>query len=78
MIYGKMLLNLAINHQHIRLNKIQLFWQHDHLSFLVANSIQKDAVSSFQDYIEELLISEPQEMYIHQVEKNVENDTESG
>ncbi|EKD06136.1 MAG: hypothetical protein P5694_02575 [Limnospira sp. PMC 1286.21] len=55
-----MLLNLAINHQHIRLNKIQLFWQHDHLSFLVANSIQKDAVSSFQDYIEELLISEPQ------------------
>ncbi|MFO7140254.1 ATP-binding protein [Arthrospira sp. PCC 8006] len=58
--------------------KIQLFLQHDNLSFFVANTINKDAVSSFQDYIQELLSSDPQEMYIHQVEKNVENDTESG
>ncbi|MGC9526270.1 MAG: slr1658 superfamily regulator [Limnospira sp.] len=58
--------------------KIQLFLNHDNLVFFVANSIAFDAVAGFQDYIQELLSSDPEEMYIRQVEKNIENDHQSG
>lgn len=58
--------------------KIQLFLNRENLVFFVANSINDHSVADFQNYIQELLNSDPQEMYIHQVEKNVESDTQSG
>ena len=58
--------------------KIQLFLNSENLLFFVANSISSDAIAGFQDFIRELLSSDPEEMYVRQVEKNLENDHQSG
>jgi hypothetical protein len=58
--------------------KIQLFLSSENLVFFVANSISSGAVSGFQNYIRELLSSDPEEMYVRQVEKNLDNDHQSG
>ena len=48
--------------------------------FSVANSITPQAVGKFQAYIQQLLTSEPSELYIQQLEKNAADDnfTDSG
>ncbi len=56
---------------------IQLNLSPEKLCFSVENSIVATAILSFQDYIQELLHSDPQEMYIRQIEQNLENETSS-
>lgn len=47
------------------------------LFFSVMNSIDPDTIQSFQDYIQTLLNGDPQEMYINQIEQNLEDGTSS-
>ncbi|WP_413163513.1 slr1658 superfamily regulator [Capilliphycus salinus ALCB114379] len=47
------------------------------LSFWVVNSIAPEKIESFQDYIQTLLNSDPQEMYINQIEENLEDGNSS-
>jgi hypothetical protein len=49
----------------------------NHLIFASKNSLQPEAVSDFQDHIQELLSGDVSEMYVNQVEKSVENDDNS-
>jgi hypothetical protein len=48
------------------------------LIFSVANSIPPLSVDKFQAYIQKLLVSDPGEMYIDQLEKNAADDNCSG
>ncbi|MEG4573160.1 DUF6272 family protein [Microcoleus sp. N3A4] len=59
---------------------IKLHLERDRLIFSVANSIPPQAVGKFQAYIQQLLASEPGELYIQQLEKNAadDNSTDSG
>ncbi|MEG5033768.1 DUF6272 family protein [Microcoleus sp. AT3-D2] len=59
---------------------IKLQLESDGVIFSVANSISPQAVDKFQAYIQELLTSEPSELYIQQLEKNAadDNSTNSG
>lgn len=59
---------------------IKLQLEEDGLIFSVANSIPASAVDNFQGYIQKLLLCDPSEMYIEQLEKNAadENCTASG
>ena len=50
----------------------------DKLVFVATNSISPQAVGKFQALIEELLTSDPGELYIHRLEKNVSSENESG
>ncbi|MEG4305424.1 DUF6272 family protein [Microcoleus sp. D3_18a_C4] len=58
--------------------KVQL--ESDGVIVSVANSISPQAVDKFQAYIQELLASEPSELYIQRLEKNAADDncTNSG
>ena len=49
---------------------IKLQLESDGVLFSVANSISPQAVDKFQAYIQQLLASEPSELYIQQLEKN--------
>ncbi|XZO00159.1 MAG: slr1658 superfamily regulator [Microcoleus sp.] len=53
---------------------IKLQLEQDGLIFSVANSIPPSAVDNFQAYIQKLLLCEPSEMYIEQLEKNAADD----
>lgn len=59
---------------------IQLQLDADQIRFFVTNSIKKSSVEKFQSFIEELTMSDPNEMYFRQLEKNGEdeNSTASG
>ncbi|MEG4418428.1 DUF6272 family protein [Microcoleus sp. LAD1_D5] len=59
---------------------IKLQLDSDGVIFSVANSISPQAVDKFQAYIQELLASEPSELYIQRLEKNAADDncTDSG
>jgi hypothetical protein len=59
---------------------IKLQLESDGVIFSVANSIPPQAVGKFQAYIQQLLTSEPSELYIQQLEKNAadESCTDSG
>ncbi|EAW36065.1 hypothetical protein [Lyngbya sp. PCC 8106] len=57
--------------------QIKINLSREWLSFLVINSIDPSTISSFQDYIQTLLNSDPQEMYINQIEQNLENGQSS-
>lgn len=59
---------------------IKLQLKKDGLIFSVANSIPPLSVDKFQAYIQKLLVSDPSEMYIDQLEKNAadENCSDSG
>ncbi|MEG4072667.1 DUF6272 family protein [Microcoleus sp. Pol14C2] len=59
---------------------IKLQLETDGVIFSVANSISPQAVDKFQAYIQQLLTSEPSELYIQQLEKNAadESCTNSG
>lgn len=45
----------------------------DGLVFLATNSLEAEAVSDFQSFIQELIASDPGELMIHRLEKNFEN-----
>lgn len=57
---------------------IQLYLKSDRLIFAVINSIARQSVELFQSYIHELMTSDPQELYISQIEQNIDSDTQSG
>ncbi|WP_333157826.1 DUF6272 family protein [Microcoleus sp. Pol14C4] len=59
---------------------IKLQLETDGVIFSVANSISPQAVDKFQAYIQQLLTSEPNELYIQRLEKNAadESCTNSG
>ncbi|MGB3533596.1 MAG: ATP-binding protein [Microcoleaceae cyanobacterium] len=56
---------------------IQVHLNPDKLFFSVENSIVNSAIEPFKDYIQKLQSFDPEELYIHQVEQNLENDTSS-
>jgi len=59
---------------------IKLQLESDGVLFSVANSISQQGVDKFQAYIQQLLASDPSELYIQQLEKNAveESCTDSG
>lgn len=59
---------------------IKLQLESDGVLFSVVNSISPQGVDKFQAYIQQLLASEPSELYIQQLEKNAveESCTDSG
>lgn len=59
---------------------IRLQLQHDKLVFSISNTIPPEGIRKFQAYIKELITSDPDELYIRQLEKNAtdENSTSSG
>jgi hypothetical protein len=59
--------------EHPIIIKLQL--HEDRLVFLATNSINPQAVGNFQAYIQELVTCDPSELYIRQLEKNVEDET---
>lgn len=54
---------------------IQLQLHSDRLLFSISNSIPPRAVEPFQMYLKELTTSDPEELYIRQLEKNAEDET---
>jgi hypothetical protein len=60
--------------------EIKLQLESDGVIFSVANSISPQAVDKFQAYIQQLLTSEPSELYLQRLEKNAadESSTNSG
>lgn len=46
------------------------------MRFYVSNSIDPQNVAEFQSFIQQLLIADPDELYIEQVEKSAEDDLE--
>ena len=54
---------------------IKLQLESDGVIFSVVNSISPQAVDKFQAYIQQLLTSEPSELYIQQLEKNAADET---
>jgi hypothetical protein len=57
---------------------IKLQLESDGLIFSVTNSIPPQAVGKFQAYIQELLVSNPSELYLQQLEKNAVDDNCTG
>ncbi|MBE9142633.1 slr1658 superfamily regulator [Planktothrix mougeotii] len=57
---------------------IQLYLKTDRLIFVVVNSITPEAVKPFKEFIEKLINSDTETLYIQQIEQNLENDTQSG
>ena len=54
---------------------IKLQLENDGVIFSVVNSISPQAVDKFQAYIQQLLASEPSELYIQQLEKNAADES---
>jgi len=54
---------------------IKLQLESDAVIFSVVNSISPQAVDKFQAYIQQLLASEPSELYIQQLEKNAADES---
>jgi len=53
---------------------IQFRLYSEHLILYTTNSVQHENVERFQSFIQELLQTEPQELYIRQIERAQEND----
>lgn len=58
--------------------KIQLFLYPDNLIFLSTNPINLSTKAKFQSFIEELIDSDPSDLYILRLERNAENDESDG
>ncbi len=54
---------------------IHLQLHNDKLVFLTTNSISAEAAEKFQAFIQELMTSDPNELYIHQLEKSAEDES---
>jgi hypothetical protein len=46
----------------------------DRLVFLATNSVNPKEIATFQNYIQELTTSDPDELYIRHLEENAEDD----
>ncbi|MDM8557590.1 DUF6272 family protein [Candidatus Parabeggiatoa sp. HSG14] len=57
---------------------IQLQLHDDHIVFCVTNSVFPKKVENFLAYIHKLTHSDPQELYLNQLERNAEEENESG
>jgi hypothetical protein len=57
---------------------IRLQMHSDILVFTATNSIHPQVVRKFQAFIEELTTSDPDELYVRQLEKNAEDESEGG
>lgn len=57
---------------------IRLYLYRDRLIFLAINVITQVTADKFQNFIQELLNSDPNELYILQLERNAENEDEIG
>lgn len=57
---------------------ITLQMHSDTLVFLATNSVNRQTVDKFQAFIQELTTSDPDELYIRQLEENSESESESG
>ncbi|MEB3280242.1 MAG: ATP-binding protein [Lyngbya sp.] len=57
--------------------QIKINLNSERLIFSVINSIDPEKIPSFQEYIQTLLNSDPQEMYINQIEQNLEDGKSS-
>ena len=55
---------------------IALYLRHDEVRFYVANTLDPETISDFQCFIKKLLSEDPYELYIDQLEKNIENENE--
>jgi len=56
--------------------KIGLYLSDSELRFYVTNSVAPDSVEAFKGYIREIMTQDPDELYIRQIERNAENETE--
>ncbi|EIJ42985.1 hypothetical protein BegalDRAFT_2120 [Beggiatoa alba B18LD] len=56
---------------------IKLQLHSERILFYVTNSIHPEAQEAFQRYIQEMLTTDPQELYISRLEKNAESDTDA-
>jgi hypothetical protein len=54
---------------------IHLQLHNDKLVFLTTNSISAEAAEKLQAFIQELMTSDPNELYIHQLEKSAEDES---
>jgi hypothetical protein len=54
---------------------IHLQLHNDKLVFLTTNSISAEAAEKFKAFIQELMASDPNELYIHQLEKSAEDES---
>jgi hypothetical protein len=57
---------------------IQLHLHQDRIILKITNSIYSDNIENFQAYLQEILESDPEELYIRQLEKNAMEGTHSG
>jgi hypothetical protein len=59
---------------------LQIHLSQNHIIFELTNSININHVNHFQEYIQELVTADPNELYISKLEANAlnENETESG
>jgi hypothetical protein len=75
------LLENAMKFSDYTLNKpitIQLYLKSDKLIFVVINTITHQVLEPFQLFIEKLINCDPQELYVEQIEKGLENESSSG
>lgn len=77
------LLENAMKFSDERLNypvSIELHLDREKMVFVVTNSVDPKQVEEFQEFLQELLASDPNDLYIHYLEKNAseESNTESG
>lgn len=56
---------------------IQVNLSPEKLLFGVENSMRESAIQPFKDYIQNLLSFDPEELYIHQIEQNIDNEASS-
>jgi hypothetical protein len=59
---------------------LQIHLSQNHIIFELTNSINVNNIIHFQEYIQELITTDPNELYINKLEANAlnENETESG
>ena len=53
---------------------LQIHLTNHHIVFESSNNIKIERVSDFQQYIKELIVSDPEELYINKLEENALND----
>lgn len=57
---------------------IQIHLYANRIVFVIANSVLPQVASKFQNFIQELLSSNPEDLYFHQLEKNAEEGNGDG
>lgn len=57
--------------------QITLQLHHDSIVFLATNSLNAQSISHFQAFIREITAADPQDLLVRQLEKNLEDNTET-